>query len=306
MDWSNERYVRLYCNDTKSWLLFGWEGQAVFSLLLRKVDRSGMMDDVFDAEDVALMLGGGFPVDVASVGLERLMSKGAVQITDDGLLVPNFIEAQETPKSDAQRQRDSRESKRAKASVTKRDIPVTKRDKMSRTVTDGHGMSQPVTLTCADPIPVQCSARLRQKSASPSPTPLETMTLAKKYLDIFNAVFDCKCGARSIIEKKIETRMKDGTPPWQILCAPILQMAMDPLTKKNVRNFNPEMLLRTGNNKRTSENGVTHGATDWIERIYLSADQQHLDDRLTTIAAHFGLTADVEKTGCQLAPTNER
>ena len=154
MDWSNERYVRLYCSDTKSWLLFGWEGQAVLSLLLRKVDRSGMLDDVYDAEDVALMLGSGFPVDVAERGLSRLTKKGTVVITESGLLVPNYIEAQETPKSDAQRQRDARENKRAKAKavVTKRDASVTNRDNLSRGVTDGHTLSQPVTLTCADPV----------------------------------------------------------------------------------------------------------------------------------------------------------
>jgi hypothetical protein len=154
MDWSNERYVRLYCSDTKSWLLFGWEGQAVLSLLLRKVDRSGMLDDVYDAEDVALMLGSGFPVDVAERGLSRLTKKGTVVITESGLLVPNYIEAQETPKSDAQRQRDARENRRAKAKavVTKRDASVTNRDNLSRGVTDGHTLSQPVTLTCADPV----------------------------------------------------------------------------------------------------------------------------------------------------------
>jgi hypothetical protein len=160
MDWSNERYVRLYCNDTKSWKLLGWEGQAVFSLLLRKVDRSGMLDDVYDAEDIALMLGCGFPVDVADRGLSRLVKKGTIEITDRGLLIPNFIEAQETPKSDRQRQRDSREAKRAKAksAVTKRDNIVTERDNSSHGVTDGHTVSHGVTLCCADPVLCSTSA----------------------------------------------------------------------------------------------------------------------------------------------------
>lgn len=161
MDWSNERYVRLYCSDTKSWLKLGWEGQAVFALLLRKVDRSGMLDDVRDGEDVALMLGSGFPVDIAEIGLRRLCKKGTAVITENGLLLPNFIEAQETPKSDRRRQRDSREAKRAKASVTKRDI-------LSRAVTQSHGESQSVTLTCADPV-LCCADPLPMQNKNKNP-----------------------------------------------------------------------------------------------------------------------------------------
>lgn len=167
MDWSNERYIRLYCNDTKSWLLLGWEGQAVFSLLLRKVDRAGVLDDVKDGADVALMLGNGMPTGIAQCGLDRAVKLGIIEITDIGLVIPNFIEAQESSKSDAQRKRESREKKRALAmgTVTKCDPPVTKcdaavtnRDNLSGGVRRCPEVSGSVTLTSADPVLCYTSA----------------------------------------------------------------------------------------------------------------------------------------------------
>ena len=119
MDWKNERYVRIYTRDTKTWKLLGWEGQTVLCLLARRFDRSGVLDDVSTGEDVALMIGSGFPIDVAERGLERLLkpSKQGESVwmaTESGLLWPKFMEAQETSMSDAQRQRESRAKRRAK------------------------------------------------------------------------------------------------------------------------------------------------------------------------------------------------
>lgn len=319
MDWSNERYVRLYANDTKTWKMFGWEGQSVFALLLRKVDRSGMLDDVFDGDDVALMLGGGFPVEIANTGLSRLIKRGTVEITNSGLLMINYIEAQETPKSDTQRQRDSRESKRAKAKmsvtkrdtgVTKRDTCVTNRDNMSRPVTACHTVSHPVTLTCADPVPSVPDPMLKKKSDSTTKKTAEKSqirNLSSRYISIFNEVFSRNVKAVSAVEPKIAARLSPKNPSvpvmasWQILCAPILQAAMDPNTG-SVRNFGPTMLLRDGTHARTSENGSTNGATDWLSKLYLSADKLVLDARLTAIAAHFWLTEDILQTGAKLTP----
>lgn len=41
MNWSDERYVKLYERDTLTW---PWQAKCVFALLLRKVDRSGVLD----------------------------------------------------------------------------------------------------------------------------------------------------------------------------------------------------------------------------------------------------------------------
>lgn len=128
-------------------------------MLLRKVDRSGVLDDVYDAEDLMVVLNNGIPLEIVETGLERLTkrrgkeNKSVVELTDTGLVIPNFLDAQESPKSDAQRQREFREKRRASAmsSVTKCDIE-------SQAVTSSHGLSQVVTPTCADPDPLPTCA----------------------------------------------------------------------------------------------------------------------------------------------------
>jgi hypothetical protein len=117
VDWSNERYVRIYTRDTKTWKLLGWEGQAVLCLLARRFDRSGLLDDVRSGEDVALMIGGGFPEEIASIGLDRILKHNVMALTSGGLLWPKFMEAQEASKSNTQRQREFRDKRRAEAKV---------------------------------------------------------------------------------------------------------------------------------------------------------------------------------------------
>jgi hypothetical protein len=170
MDWSNEPYVRVYTRDTKTWLKLRWEGQTLLMMLFRKVDRAGVLDDIDDpVDDLTLMTG--LPVEVVEVGLRRLLEMEVVAINDGQLVIPNYIEAQESSKTDRQRQRECRERRRARALVTKRDHGVTERDKKSQPVTGGHELSQPVTLTSADPIPDPglCSA---------DPDPLEDLPAA--------------------------------------------------------------------------------------------------------------------------------
>jgi len=149
MDWSNERYVRLFTRDTRTWLKLRWEGQALFVLLLRKVDRAGVLDNIEEpADDLSLITG--LPVEHAETGLDRLMALGVVEFNGTTLVIPNFLEAQETPMSDAQRQRRSRELRRDRSRAA-----VTKCDEMSQTVTDGHTLSQVVTPSLPDPRPTQ-------------------------------------------------------------------------------------------------------------------------------------------------------
>jgi hypothetical protein len=116
---------------------------------MRKVDRAGVLDDITDpVEDLSLITG--MPEEHVSVGLEKLIQRKVVVITDGNLLIPNFIEAQESSKSDRQRQRESRERRRRIA-----------RTDMSQNVTDCHSatervtaqpnVSPPVTPTCAVP-----------------------------------------------------------------------------------------------------------------------------------------------------------
>lgn len=132
MNFEDEHYVRLYTRDTKTWLRWGWEGQCVFALLLRKLDKSGVLDDIDDpVEDVALLTG--IPVEVVQVGLPKVLSSDAMRIVGNCLVAPRYIEAQTARKSDALRAKESRDRRRAVAINA------------SRFVTDGHEMNTGVT-----------------------------------------------------------------------------------------------------------------------------------------------------------------
>ena len=44
MRWEDENYVRLYTRDTTDWKLLSWEARALFVLLMRKLDRAGILE----------------------------------------------------------------------------------------------------------------------------------------------------------------------------------------------------------------------------------------------------------------------
>jgi len=193
MDWSNESYVRIYKRDTRTWLRLRWEGQCLFVLLCRKVDRAGILDNIIEpVEDLSLITG--FPEEHTAVGLRRLIKLGVVEINDNAtLVIPNFMTAQEATKTDRLRQKESREKRKLAArNVTKRDANVTKRDE---TVTSGHKLSQGVTQCCAIPIPVLCST-----------DPSNNLTASN----------NIKRGATGVKPvKKSNKRSGVGTPTWE-------------------------------------------------------------------------------------------
>jgi hypothetical protein len=143
MDWENERYVRVYTRDTIDWVALGWEAQALFLLLIRKVDRSGVLEiGRHGARGVAGLIG--MPSEVVERALAVLTTDGCVTIRDGLLLMPNFIEAQEAKQSDKQRQKESRDKRRKGAmsqTVTEPSQIVTERHGQSHAVTDGHTLS---------------------------------------------------------------------------------------------------------------------------------------------------------------------
>jgi hypothetical protein len=133
MDWANERYVRNYTRDTADLIAVGWEGRFVFYELLRKVDRSGVLDYGDDLAVVHEILR--LPPEVFAVALPRLLKKGCVIQRNGALVIPNFMEAQESAQADAARKRASRERGRARAMEPEQQ-PVTTGHTRSRNVTD--------------------------------------------------------------------------------------------------------------------------------------------------------------------------
>ena len=171
MDFANERYVRVYTRDTATWKLLPWQGRALLPLILRKLDRAGVADlgeAETPAEAVAALVD--LPEEVCAVGLPALLKRGVLVLQGGRLWAPKFVEAQECASTPAQRQRESRGRARELGAleghappipplleaapqppVTIRDEVVTKRDDLSRAVTDGHATSQVVTPCLAVP-----------------------------------------------------------------------------------------------------------------------------------------------------------
>lgn len=176
MRWEDERYVRLYTRDTPEFLALSWTARGLFALILRKVDRAGILEvGKLGLRGVAVAIGGPW-VDVEGP-LRELLEDGCVMLDEAGtaVMVPNFLIAQEAVQTDAARKRASREKARATfggsgaASEAARTVlaepptpppaerstspTVTKRDDMgSRNVTESHARSRAVTRGHSDPI----------------------------------------------------------------------------------------------------------------------------------------------------------
>lgn len=154
MDWANERYVRLFIRDTVTWRRWSWQARAIFCLLLRKVDRAGVLDTGRDDKAEALALILDVPIDVAGVVLDEWVTSGTVVVRDTAISIPNFMVAQETSQSDRMRQQQSRDRKRLANIQNSEDA----RHSLSQPVTDGHKSSlQPSQTRPAQPDPDQTS-----------------------------------------------------------------------------------------------------------------------------------------------------
>lgn len=108
MDWSSERYVRLYVRDTTTWMLLGFEGQAIFALLLRKLDRTGILE-IDGAEPwEAAMLHLRCSEETARLGMQRLLDRKVFEHVSGKLILPNYVEAQEASMTPQMRQKEHR------------------------------------------------------------------------------------------------------------------------------------------------------------------------------------------------------
>jgi hypothetical protein len=171
MDFSNESYVRVYTRDTMTWKRLNWQARCVWSLLLRKLDRAGVLDLEGLAPEEAVMLATELPPDVVEQGLPKLLERGVLEARDGALIAPRFLEAQECTKSDTLRSREYRERRRSQTlaspsqnvtpesrGVTGPSREITERHAATETSRDHHSL-----LCSADPL--LPSAVLRSGSA---------------------------------------------------------------------------------------------------------------------------------------------
>jgi hypothetical protein len=134
MRWEDERYVRVYTRDTAELIGMSWQARALLWELMRKADRAGFVSlGRAGLRGLAGLVR--MPLEVVEEALPDLLVDGCVVQLEGRLLLPNFVAAQETPRSDAARKRDQRMRERETALQTSRESgPV--EPPMSRFVTD--------------------------------------------------------------------------------------------------------------------------------------------------------------------------
>jgi len=144
MDWSDERYVRLYTRDTATWKRLKWQGQTVLMHLLRKVDRAGVLETKGESDAAAAIEAvTDLPNEVVEPGLKKLLEQEVVALRGNMLLFPKFIEAQEAHHTDAHRMREYRARRRDRArlglgpDVTERNDHETPRNAQKKGATKG-------------------------------------------------------------------------------------------------------------------------------------------------------------------------
>jgi hypothetical protein len=145
MRWEDERYVRVYTRDTPGWLSLSFDAQSLLVLLLRKVDRAGLLSlGKLGPRAVAVVIGHGAQWKRIEPALQELLDAGTAVINGDTLAIPNFVAAQETPASGAQRTRDWRERQQVSAlrDAAARDVSSRFGDETSQNVTTCDETSQ--------------------------------------------------------------------------------------------------------------------------------------------------------------------
>lgn len=184
MDWSNERYVRLYTRDTPDWMLLSWEARSLWMHLLRKLDRSGVLElGRHSLRGLAAAVG--MPIDVVARALPELIEDGCLQQNGNRLVAPNYLDANETAQSDAQRAREYRERRRVERRdqsivVTNGDAPATERDV---TVTANHAASRGVTARHSVPcraVPIHADPKEASEAPPRRPPPPEAVRVAEQ------------------------------------------------------------------------------------------------------------------------------
>lgn len=144
MNWSDERYVKLYVRNTATWVLWPWQARAVFPSMLKAMNGAGIIETGSGDPLTALSVLISMPREVVEVGLAAIIESRTVEPIREGYLMPKFIEAQEATKTDTLRKRDQRMRQRDQA----REIPradVTRSHEVSRAVPLQPSPAQPTT-----------------------------------------------------------------------------------------------------------------------------------------------------------------
>jgi hypothetical protein len=112
--WADEPFVKLYTRDEADWLTISLGARGLFYELLRKTDRAGVLRvGKKGSVSLAALLRG--DAEQVTEWLAELTEDGAVVVSGEHLVIPNYIEAQEARSSDKTRAQASRARARDKA-----------------------------------------------------------------------------------------------------------------------------------------------------------------------------------------------
>ena len=143
MRFEDERYVRVYTRDTTTWKLLPWQARAVLPLIMRKLDRAGIMELVADEsayEVIAAHID--VPMDVVVAGLDALVRRQVVVVHNGVLFMPNFLHAQTVAQSDKSRAAKSRETTVAVMLAKTKGVPIDAHEEANGSVTKRDGSSR--------------------------------------------------------------------------------------------------------------------------------------------------------------------
>ena len=152
LDWSNERYVRLYTRITPDMALWCWQAKAIWPWLLAAADRAGVIGTRKGTRGIAALIG--MPTEVVDAGIADLLGDGCIVATEAGYAIPNYVEAQTAQASPNKRAADYRARQRLGESLDSRndaDSSVTENHAPSRAVTRSNGASREITPSGTDP-----------------------------------------------------------------------------------------------------------------------------------------------------------
>lgn len=129
---------------------------------------------------------------------------------------------------------------------------------------------------------------------------LKAAATAVVFLESFNRVFARKVSITPKIRERIASRLREGYRAEQLIALPILVAASD-LPSGLRRTIGPDVLLRDGRHPRTTRDGSTAGATDWLERELGRADRASIPLPLVAIAEQLGVAGSLRDLGATLA-----
>lgn len=165
----------MYTRDTPDFLVLSFEAQGLLELIMRKLDRAGVLHlGKQGKRGVAIAIGHPHRWQTIAPALDELLDDGCLVITGAALVMPNFLEAQTAVQSDRMRQQVHRERRRDVARAQEAGLPVTPRDVESHDVTESHVRSRAVTNGHSDlylAYPEEPLSSLRSERGEPSAPP---------------------------------------------------------------------------------------------------------------------------------------